>query len=164
MTALLTIVSLLMSAAGAAYLAVMNPKRRRAFGQEAVEVRPYLWISRLAVLGPGIVFLFLAQWAAMVLWAGGITVIGWGIAATSPDHLKSFEQWVTERRISLRNRLLGMRQHSRTRIVEFARKIAGSDAEISRLNARVAELELRNHELESQEQPRISIAASGGNK
>ncbi|MEM9097981.1 MAG: hypothetical protein AAGC79_05595 [Pseudomonadota bacterium] len=162
MTAFLTILSLALSTVGAAYLAITNPKRRRAFRQESLESRPYLWLSRVAVLGPGLLFLALGNWAVMVLWAGGITVIGWGIAATSPDHLQQFWAWSAERRGELRTRLSETRSKIFSGSRKIAKRLSGSEREITHLKSRIVELETRISELEGQEAPRISIAASGG--
>ncbi|MEM9369650.1 MAG: hypothetical protein AAGA26_00705 [Pseudomonadota bacterium] len=91
MTALWSIFALIVSGTGVVYLAVTNAKRRRAFGQVAVAQRWRL-LARIAVWLPGIAAILVQDWALFTLWAGGITVLGWVIAATSPHHLAALHR------------------------------------------------------------------------
>ncbi|MEM8790182.1 MAG: hypothetical protein AAGE80_01090 [Pseudomonadota bacterium] len=163
MTSFLTIIALLLSAVAAAYIAVTDPKRRRAFRQEQVTERTYLWPARLAILGPGVIFMLLGYWAAMVIWAGGVTVIGWGVAATSPIHIAQFKSWASEVQAALSARIADARSDVVARVKSANWSAGGRDAEIASLNERIRELEAKVSMLEGEEKPRISIAASGGN-
>jgi MFS family permease len=70
-----------LSAAGVAILAAIDPKRRR-------DARRSAWSNtrRLVTLGlfaPGIVLGFAGLWVEFLIWVGAAAVLGWAIAAMS---------------------------------------------------------------------------------
>lgn len=75
-----TAVSLL----GLAYLAAVDPKRRRSFGLAAPRHPGLAMFVWPVVFLPGIVLLLLGQSAGFVLWFACVTVAGWRLAAMAP--------------------------------------------------------------------------------
>lgn len=76
---------ILLSLVGLGYLAWADPKRRRTFRQPRLDRRRLLWPARAAVFAPGLLLIALAHWSGLAIWAGAVTVLGWIMAAVSPD-------------------------------------------------------------------------------
>ncbi|WP_116367028.1 hypothetical protein [Parahaliea mediterranea] len=86
LTLLLFVAACLLSSLGFAWLAAVNPKRRRVYGL-ARPAAPAPWqklAMALLVLAPGVLLLLCGQVAGFVLWLGAITVIGWVVALRRP--------------------------------------------------------------------------------
>lgn len=88
----MTFLCITVSLLGIAYLAVTNPKRRRAFDQTELTTRAWVWPARAAVLIPLAFLTFTANWSGLSIWAGTVTVIGWIIAAISPERSLAVKQ------------------------------------------------------------------------
>ncbi|MEM0922425.1 MAG: hypothetical protein AAGF44_01055 [Pseudomonadota bacterium] len=108
MTGPLTILALILSGIGLAYLAVTDPKRRRAFAQPVLERRRWKLVARLLVFLPGFGLAFLGDVAAVIIWLGAITVLGWGIAALSPLHIDALKSKSREAAGNYAMRLAGL--------------------------------------------------------
>ncbi|MFT3974234.1 MAG: hypothetical protein QM699_12520 [Amaricoccus sp.] len=79
-----TVVAIVASLAGLAYLTGTDPKRRRAFRlPPAASSHPRLGWA--AVLGPGIVLPVFAGGGGFTIWIGAVSVIGWAMAALPPE-------------------------------------------------------------------------------
>lgn len=71
----------LLSAAGVAILAAIDPKRRRD-GRRAA--RPGLrWLLTLLIFVPGAALAFAGRWIDFLIWIGAAAIFGWAIAALS---------------------------------------------------------------------------------
>ncbi|MEM7667831.1 MAG: hypothetical protein AAF317_01610 [Pseudomonadota bacterium] len=171
MTTLGTLLTLLISGVAVIYLAATNAKRRRAFKQPPVEQRWRL-IARLSVWLPGLACVVLQEWAIFTMWAGGITVLGWVVAATSPVHLDAlgrdarvafshlgdrtsgFTSLITARTASFR----GKGSAGVARIAEMFK--AAPDERVEVLEARIAALEARLARLEGAEPTPMPMTAA----
>jgi MFS family permease len=68
-----------LSAAGVAILAMIDPKRRRDTRRAARSgLRRVLW---LAIFIPGIALGIAGRWSEFLIWIGAAAVFGWGITA-----------------------------------------------------------------------------------
>lgn len=83
----MTLIYTIISICGICYLAVTNPKRRRAFNLAILNRRRWVWAARLSIILPFLLLIFTANWSGLSIWAGAVTVLGWIVAATSPHHL-----------------------------------------------------------------------------
>lgn len=83
MSALATLGGIGLSLAALGRMAVMDPKRRRAFQLPAgpVTSRRTGWAIALA---PGLVVPFLSGAAGLVLWLGAVSVAGWALISIPP--------------------------------------------------------------------------------
>ena len=69
----------LLSAAGVAILAAIDPKRRHDARRAAWSgMRRLLW---LAIFIPGVALGFAGRWSDFLIWIGAAAVFGWGITA-----------------------------------------------------------------------------------
>jgi MFS family permease len=69
----------LLSVAGVAILAAIDPKRRRDTRRAARSgLRRLLWI---AIFIPGVALGVAGRWSEFLIWIGAAAVLGWGIAA-----------------------------------------------------------------------------------
>ena len=69
----------LLSAAGVAILAAIDPKRRRGTRRAARSgTRRLLW---LAIFIPGVTLGIAGRWGDFLIWIGAAAVFGWGITA-----------------------------------------------------------------------------------
>ncbi len=86
MTLLSFLAACCLSGAGLAWLAAINPKRRRVYGLPRRVGRGawQAWGAASLVLLPGLALPALGQVAAFVLWLGAVTVMGWLIALRRP--------------------------------------------------------------------------------
>lgn len=154
MTGLFTIIMVLLSLTGLAYLASTDPKRRRIFRQKPLEARRLLWPARVALFLPGICLILLANWSGLAIWAGAVTVLGWVMAALQPELYARARAWVVARS----GLAIVLVRHvtdqvgialtaARRRAAAKAPRVAGLsslEAQITRLEARVAQLEAEN--------------------
>ncbi len=81
---LTVIVALTASVTALAHLAHADPKRRRAFGLPLYAKRRRTTITLVILLLPGVGLLALGDSAGFTIWIGGLTLLGWGIAAVRP--------------------------------------------------------------------------------
>jgi hypothetical protein len=70
-----------LSAAGVAFLAAIDPKRRR-------DARRPAWsntrrLAAVALFVPGVVLGLAGLWSEFLIWSGAAAVLGWAIAAMS---------------------------------------------------------------------------------
>lgn len=81
---LVTLLSLLFSGLGLAYLNHTDAKRRRTYKLPAYQ-KPQLrkWVWWLVLVPCPLLILF-GQWAALVMWATAISLVGWGLAVRKP--------------------------------------------------------------------------------
>lgn len=91
MTAWLSLLSIAVSAVALTYLRATDAKRRRLFGLVPVP-RRFPIAAKLAVWLPGIALGLLGDVAALVIWMGATTVVGWGIASLTPQIVTSAAQ------------------------------------------------------------------------
>ncbi|GAB3273163.1 hypothetical protein GCM10027297_06230 [Parahaliea aestuarii] len=86
MSLILFLVASLLSGLGLAWLAAVNPKRRRVYGlSRPAPVVPWQkWAMAVLVLLPGVLLVVFGQVAGFVLWLGAVTVIGWMVALRRP--------------------------------------------------------------------------------
>jgi len=94
-TATLGAVGISLAAIG--YLAVTDPKRRRAFRQAAAGERWALAGWALALL-PGAVVPFASGGAGFVVWLGATATLGWLLVGLPPDRLEAARVWLSGRR------------------------------------------------------------------
>ncbi len=80
MTLGLSLAALLVSSAALLILGIVDPKRRRVAGLRAVTSRRQRRLGLALEMKPGLAFGILGAWAALLIWIGGITVIGWATA------------------------------------------------------------------------------------
>ncbi|MEM6358201.1 MAG: hypothetical protein AAF844_21285 [Pseudomonadota bacterium] len=84
----MSILALAATGAGLMALRAIDPKRRRVFGLPPTKASPARWIARPAVWLPGIALIAAGQESAFVIWLGGATVLGWGVAAMTPAFIQ----------------------------------------------------------------------------
>jgi hypothetical protein len=71
----------LLSTAGVAVLAAIDPKRRRDARRSAHSgVR---WFVGIAIFVPGIALGVAGRWSDFLIWVGAAAVFGWAVAALS---------------------------------------------------------------------------------
>lgn len=85
MTVFWTFLACVISLTGLGYFVVTDAKRRRTHGQQALARRPYVPAARFLIFAPGALLMFDANWSGLAIWAGVVTVLGWGISAVSPS-------------------------------------------------------------------------------
>lgn len=142
-TVALTLAAIAVSTAGVAHLTATDPKRLRTFGLQSVGVnrRSAAWA---AIYLPGLTLLIVDEWAAAMMWLGGMPLIGWAITVTPPD---AYQTWRARLR---RGRAIIVRwadrQRAAIRRLALRRSPAADTSASSR--ARIEELELRVAELE----------------
>ncbi|MEM8836454.1 MAG: hypothetical protein AAGE89_00045 [Pseudomonadota bacterium] len=81
MTALLSFAAVLISSLGLAYLCFADPKRHRALKSKTEGSSSlFVFLSRLCLIVPpiGLVLMF-SDYAALVIWIGATSVVGWSI-------------------------------------------------------------------------------------
>lgn len=81
MTLALSFAATAISALAIILLGIVDPKRRRASRVPMLDAPPRRWLV-LVALGPGIVLAWLGQWAGVLIWLGGASVIGWAVATS----------------------------------------------------------------------------------
>ncbi|MEM8654309.1 MAG: hypothetical protein AAGF36_06150 [Pseudomonadota bacterium] len=130
-----TLVAVVCSSLAIARLVTRDPKRGRAFGVpfSGNEGRAGSWVLLLV---PGVVLLVLDQFAAFMIWAGAVPLIGWGWSVLSPERHAAFQAW----RMGVMARMRDV-HIPRPRPLRTRRK-----ARIAALEARVAELEQLLHD------------------
>ena len=69
----------LLSAAGVAILAAIDPKRRHDSRRAARSAMR--WLLVLAIFIPGVALGLAGRWSDFLLWIGAAAVLGWAIAA-----------------------------------------------------------------------------------
>jgi hypothetical protein len=86
-----------LSLAAIGYLAVTDPKRRRAFRQGEAGRRwaPAAWAAALV---PGALVPFASGAAGFVLWLGATATAGWMLVGMEPGRLESARTWILGRR------------------------------------------------------------------
>ena len=97
MDTLTVIAGLCISTAVLVYLAHTDPKRRRVFGRPPHEERRHVWSSLFILSVPGIWLLMSGNGAGFTIWLGGLTVVGWGVAATNPARAEALRDAAPER-------------------------------------------------------------------
>ncbi|MEM0955962.1 MAG: hypothetical protein AAGI24_17610 [Pseudomonadota bacterium] len=65
-------------------LAARNSKRHRAHGIKPPPVLPYQNTLWLLALLPGLLMMLSGTFAALLVWLGGVTVLGWLLALRRP--------------------------------------------------------------------------------
>jgi hypothetical protein len=90
MDTLTVIAGLCISTAVLVYLAHTDPKRRRVFGRPSYERPRRVWSSLFILSVPGIWLLMSVNGAGFTIWLGGLTVVGWGVAATNPARAEAW--------------------------------------------------------------------------
>lgn len=145
MPAVAVIVALCMSVAVLAYLAHTDPKRRRVFGEPAYEKPRHVRLSLGLLAVPGILLLWAGDGAGLTIWLGALTVLGWGVAAVSPQGAER-----------VRSRVAAIAGQSGARIVSGWRRLAdalgavvGAVAFMRHAPGRIAALEERVADLEA---------------
>ena len=174
----LTLLSLL----GLGYFVRTDPKRRRAFKQAKLDRRPLLWPARVALFGPGILLIATAHWSGLAIWAGTVTVVGWLMAAISPEtyarrsgELHSATKGAFSRfgrrvghpliilSIAVSSRALMKLKTLRTRRADPANADPSLE-EVNELKARIVALEARLHRLENGPAPQETKTQNANNK
>lgn len=127
------------SLAGIAYLTATDPKRRRTFHRPRVEGRRAR-AGWAAVVLPGLLVPVWGGGAGFVIWLGTVSVVGWVVAAVSPERSAGLRRTLLERAAALRGRL------PRFPAERGAQAMARLGAALARpgradLEARIAELE-----------------------
>lgn len=149
MTGVLVFAALATTTAGLLVLRAGDAKRRRAFGLGGQDRATGRWLARTAVWGPGIALVAVGDVAGAVIWMGGATVIGWGVAALTPEMVVALQARTAEARVRART---GWRQAA-DRVATVARRlrvaVGSQDAAAERYEARLARLERRVAELEA---------------
>lgn len=84
MDTFVVVAGLCISTAALAYLAHTDPKRRRVFGRPQYEKRRRIWLSLFILSAPGVWFMMSGNGAGFTVWLGGVSVVGWGVAAMNP--------------------------------------------------------------------------------
>ncbi|MEM7400027.1 MAG: hypothetical protein AAF354_14005 [Pseudomonadota bacterium] len=144
-TFFLTLASIALTAAGAAYLTAHDAKRRRAFRLSEGPAPRRKALTWTALYLPGVALLILDQWAAFLMWLGGAPLIGWAIAVTPPEtyaRLRQIAQKVTPRRRQIGDRLnavlsaLGPQKLSA--VASYRPRIADLEARIAALEEQLA--------------------------
>lgn len=88
MTGLMAIIALAISVAGLVYCRATDAKRRRVFGLAPMP-RRWATAGHGAVWLPGITLLAVGDVSTLIVWIGGVSVTGWGIAATTPGLVRA---------------------------------------------------------------------------
>lgn len=79
MTLPLSLAALLVSAGALLLLGIADPKRRRVGGLRTVAPGRPRHVGIALALLPGAALIVIGAWAALLIWIGGCTVIGWAI-------------------------------------------------------------------------------------
>lgn len=150
----MSILALAITGAGLMALRAIDPKRRRVFGLPPTKASPSRWIARAAVWLPGIALIAAGQEAAFVIWLGGATVLGWGVAAMTPALIQRIraeadatQVWVRAKANQARDKAPQIWAQLSDAVAPIGRSLPKSaatracEARIALLEARVAELE-----------------------
>ncbi|MEM9765468.1 MAG: FlxA-like family protein [Pseudomonadota bacterium] len=181
MTAWLSLLSIAMSALALAYLRATDAKRRRLFGLPPV-TRRFAPVAKLAIWLPGVALGLLGNVAALVIWMGATTVVGWGIASLTPQIVMSAAQSARSMRAALAAHTSSMSNDVGSMVRSMRRGLAaaaatendgeGEKKKIALLEAQIAELEAEiarrdaamriEHDLEAPQvlPPSLAIAGS----
>lgn len=81
---MMTLLALLFSGAALCFLAHIDEKRRRVYGLEASRWLPYRRLMWCLVFAPVFALLWVANWAALVMWMMAVFPIGWWFAWRKP--------------------------------------------------------------------------------
>ncbi len=144
MSVLATIVAIVVSLAGFAHLAGTDPKRRRAFRlPDPAPRRPAAGWA--AVLLPGFLVPVWAGAAGFFVWFGASSVLGWTIAAASPQRTASIRQATHDLLLRVRGRLEPLLQAGRSwrtslrrpRQPTLEQRVRGLELEVAALKARL---------------------------
>lgn len=83
-TTVATLLSLLVSGLGLAFLNHTDAKRRRTYGLSVWEKphqRRWAWA---VVLLPSLFLMMTAHWPAFIMWLTAVSLLGWGLAVRKP--------------------------------------------------------------------------------
>lgn len=80
MTLGISLAALLVSGAALLILGIVDPKRRRVAGLRAATPLRQRRVGLALALVPGIALGVMGAWAALLIWIGGVTVLGWATA------------------------------------------------------------------------------------
>ncbi|MEM6680337.1 MAG: hypothetical protein AAF675_20930 [Pseudomonadota bacterium] len=149
MTGLLAFLALAVSTAALLYLRVTDPRRRRVFNLPPLDRdRPLL--AQAALWLPAVGLILLGNLAALVIWMGGIAVIGWAVAAATPNTVVVARERFDALRVESAKRYVSLRAGLRlwlrvlsTIPAQLREEAAtpGQSDRIAALEARIAELE-----------------------
>ncbi|MEM9329925.1 MAG: hypothetical protein AAGA53_01290 [Pseudomonadota bacterium] len=163
----------ILSICGICYLAVTNPKRRRAFDLAVLSERRWIWPARLSVIVPFLFLVFTANWSGLSIWAGAVTVLGWIVAATSPHQISAIKRVVArivleatarssaaisnvlnnENAISGKLSLLASKQD----LSKAKKKIRQLEGKIAKLEKKISEFEIDGKHAEVDDGPSLKI-------
>lgn len=146
MDTLTVIAGLCISTAAVAYLAHTDPKRRRVFGLPEFERQRWTKASLAVLLAPGILLLVSGNGAGFTIWLGGLTVIGWGVAATTPARAETWREIAWTRL----TRTIRIVVRGRSNLVLAVRRVRAGILFLCDGAERVAALEARIDQLESE--------------
>jgi hypothetical protein len=142
---LATLAAIAVSLAGFAHLAATDPKRRRAFRlPDPAPRRPGLGWA--AVLLPGLLVPIWAGAAGFFVWLGAASVLGWTLAAASPQRTAALRRAADDRLLGLRRRAEALLNAGRTRWAALQRprqptlaeRVRELEREVAALKARLA--------------------------
>lgn len=135
MSVLATLAAIAVSTSAIGYLTATDAKRRRVFGQEPVNRESWQkWTALGALFLPGALLLAWGNGAGFTVWIAAATVLGWIVAAMTPDRAAGLHDRLREsagaawRGISTTATTLGA-------LVRMPRKIADLEARIAELEA-----------------------------
>lgn len=140
------IAAVLVGVAAIVRLAWTDPKRRRVFGLDAYEGPRRVWLLLLVLVAPGALLLAAGDAAGFTIWIGALTVLGWAVAALSPDRSAAVAAGIRRRAggaggavVAVRSALArGVRtvreawhtlRHAPTRLAALERRVAELEAE-----------------------------------
>ena len=136
MTVLVTLGALAVSLAALSWLATTDAKRRRVFSLEPVERDLWqVWCALILVSVPGVLLLVAGNGAAFTVWIAAVTVLGWVLAAVTPD------------RIATVRSIIGRGATAALRVLNAA---TGWIIAVGTLPGRIADLEHRVVDLEAE--------------
>ena len=137
MTVVITLLAIAVSCAGIAYLAATDVKRRRVFSLPAMEPKHRALAWTLVYL-PGLFLLIFDQWAATMMWLGGMPLAGWIMVIIPPQAYAQAHARLLAIRAQLENFKALFGSTPRQSAVHYSDQAA---ARIAELEGRIAELE-----------------------
>lgn len=135
MTVLSTLAAIAVSTSAIGYLTATDAKRRRVFGQEPINREPWQkWAALGTLFLPGVLLLAVGNGAGFTVWIAAATVLGWVLAAMTPDRAARLHDRFRESAGAARR---GITTTAMTlgALVRMPRKIADLEARIAELEA-----------------------------
>lgn len=140
MTVFATLLAMTVTVSAIVWLVKTDPKRRRVFGLSPYDGPRHAGAALTLVFLPGLALVMLNNGAALVVWLGATTVVGWGIVAVTPGQAASLNT-STLGALSRIRAFAGLSRDGARKTAAALLALRGMKSRIAELEARVAALE-----------------------